>query len=482
MRYPFILSLVLLIGSSAQSDGAVRTWKDRKGNEIKAEFTGGVLQNKLVLKASGNRRIYVRLSELSLEDRDYIVEELTAKDNQKDLEMLKGLMLAENQVAVIDPDVVKPAAREENSAGPNAGHSESTIPFNEQQNPGAANQPEPEIPTEMYGLPLPSPELLADDPVRAWTSLTGMKQMASFDRLLAPGFLRLKKADGTKGTFALVNFTKADIDYVKEALQRDMAREVFPAGNGFQSLTPDEVAKGYKVLTDRRNVPLIGKFIAVKGKNVVIEVAGTEQEYPKAGLSKSDNDWVDAEVKRRDDAAKAAAQQNMASSGQNRFSPFGSRPFGSSPNYGSHSEESSTGQGSTFPRTGFGVSYTHTCDHCGRTWTDSFRLSQCENCAGKYHFDCPRCGHKWTSTTSIFEYCPKCSAQKNSGASESSSYESSPEASSTSSPTGFSSPSTPISGGRPSSSNSGVYMTILYVISGIALLGGIAAGLFKTFG
>lgn len=473
-----MLSLVVLAVSSTETHAALRTWKDRKGNEVKAEFTGGVLQNKLVLKAAGNRRIYVRLSDLSLEDRDYIVEELTARDNPKDLEMLNALMLFENQVPFIDPDAPKAKPNTGLGSGNDEPDPEASNPFNPLENPNAINQPMAEMPTEMYGLPLPSPELLGDDPVRTWTSLTGLKQIAQFDRLLAPGFLRLKKADGTKGTFALVNFSKADIDYVKEALQKDMAREIFPEGNGFQSLTPEDIGKGYKVWTDRKNVPLIGKFIGVKSKNVVIEVGGEEREYPKAGLSQADIDWVDAEVKRRAEAAQAtarAAAQEREANARNRFTPYGSTGTGESDS-GGHDE----GTGNRFgPRNSFGISYTHTCTNCGKTWTDSSPLSHCPDCAGKYHFSCPRCGHKWTSTDSIISQCPQCTAERNASASNNSASSTRTSSSSTTSPTNYGSGSSS-SGG--SGSGSGVLMTIVYVAMGVVLLGGIAAGLFKAFG
>ncbi len=456
-----ILSLIFLVSGSHPSDAASRTWKDRKGNEIKAEFTGGVLQNKLVFKVAGNRRIQVRLSDLCLEDRDFIVQELTAKDNQKDLQMLRELMLAENQVPVIDPDAVK--ANPTNDEGTNRFQSDPGNAFNPLENPNVANQPMAAVPTEMYGLPLPSPELLVEDQVRTWTSLTGLKQLATLDRVLAPGFLRLKKADGTKGTFALVNFSKADIEYVKEALQKDMARPVFPEGAGFQSLTPEDVGKGYKVWTDRKNVPLIGKFVGLKTKNVVIEANGEEREFPMVGLSEGDRSWVDGEVKRRAEAAaqqasaqQAARQQEAANRAQaasgSPYSRFGDNR-GSS--YGGGHGESSHSSANNFPRTTLQFEYRYTCF---------------------------RCGHTWTGTEPSQNTCPNCNnGRTNSSASNASAINTNAHSSMPSVPSYGS--STGATGGSPTSgSGSGVYMTILYVLFGLGLLGGIAAGLFKAFG
>ena len=485
------LATVLIWQSAGQA--ASRTWKSRKGLEVKAEFTG-VLNGKVILKLAGGIRQPVRLSDFSLEDRDFLVDHLTKRNRQKEKQQLLELMAAENAVRVIDPDAVRPT----NAEGTDSGYE---TPETGQGNPLAFNPINPNLPgqvpeveTEMYGLSLPSPELLVEDKVRTWTSLTGLKQLATFDRVLAPGFLRLKKADGTTGNFAIVNFVKEDIDYVKQVLQEDMARPVFPEGPGFQSLTPDDVAKGYRVWTDRKKVPLVGKFIAVKGKDVVIEVAGENKEYPKAGLSEADITWVNNEVRRRAEAARAQAEANRSSSEGytgGSGSSFPSRPtFPRRPSFGTgghgdsgyadaggHGEDGSTrgrfGTGSMFQ-------YKHTCQHCGKSWTDSSALTECPDCKGKKFYKCMRCGHKWSQTSGGYlEKCPKCSSQigndrgsggirgSDSGQSGTDSYTSSPPSSGTAAAT---------------KEGSGVLTTIVYVALGLSVLGGIVGGLFRAFG
>jgi hypothetical protein len=313
--------------------------------------------------------------------------------------------------------------------------------------------------------------------------LIGSTQLATFDRVLSPGFLRLKKADGTTGDFALVNFSKADIDYVKQVLQDDLARPVFPEGNGFVSLTPDDVSKGYRVWTDRKSVPLIGKFVGTKSKNVVIEVADENREYPLAGLSEADRSWIKAEVKRRADAAAAARQAAANSEGNN--SPFGGSRSSFGP--GGHSEGGGGGfGGSMFP------TYKFECEHCGKTWTGPTPISHCSECFGKSFFECNRCGHKWsTKGGSMLSECPQCAAQRNtnSGLTSTSSrpgYESNYPSRNSSSSFGSSStnPTAAATAGSGSSSagGQGVWMTIIYVCMGLGLLGGIAGGLFKAFG
>ena len=494
-----IIALVLVLIWQPAGSGATRTWKGRKGEEIKADYTG-VLNGKVALKA-GNQRKYVRLSDFSLADRDYLVE-LMLKRRQKDL--LLQLMLFENNIPVIDPDAApaKPADGAEfpatgnpppiGIAPPVRGNFPQNIPVQV-----------PPVETEMYGLPLPSPELLVSDQVRTWTNLTGVKVVAMFDRVLAPGFLRLKQANGNTLNFAIVNFAKEDIDYVKQALQQDMARTVFPAGTGFQSLTPEDVAKGYRVWTDRRDVPLVGKFHATKLKNVVIEKDGQLLEYPLAGLSENDQTWIKSELRRRSEEAAdrarqaSADQQSRMNSGGGRF-PFNRGPFGA----GGHGESSGNnfadggghgGGSSRFPRSRGSLfpEYKFHCNHCGHDWTGHSAISFCPNCKDTYEFHCHVCGHTWTRQNQMVDTCPKCNARGNdshgeSAANANASYSppgSHSQPASSSSTTSPPSTRTDLSAAASSGKEGhGVVLTIIYVSLGLGLLAGIAVGLFKAFG
>lgn len=505
-----ILSLATLVLWQSAGQAASRTWTSRKGVQVKAEFTG-VKDGLVVLKLPGNIRRQVRLSDFSLEDRDYLVEQLTKRNRPKDMNQLLQLMAFENAVPVVVPDDERSKTNNGNDEIGYEDGSRESDPLNSNVRGQTV------VEKEMYGLPMPSPELIVEDKVRTWESLSGLKQLATFDRVLAPGFLRLKKADGTKDEFAIVNFVKEDIEHVKKVLADDMARPVFPEGPGFQSLTPEEVSKGYRVWTDRKNVPLVGKFIAVKGRDVVIEVDGENKEYPKAGLSEADLKWVNNEIRRR--AEEAAAKAQASSGGSSRpGSPFSSRPtFPRPPRFGvgghgggghadagGHEDGGSsagrfgTGGSGTRP---FGMfQYKFNCEHCGRSWTESTPISHCPDCKGKSFFQCHRCGHKWTRTDgSIIDHCPKCSGQIGNGGnsghgsgvtqtqarptSNSGRYSSSNTSTTSESSSASTSSTVPsVSGGSPSGEGSGVWMTILYVTLGLSLLGGIAGGLFRAFG
>ncbi len=493
-----IIALVLVLVWPTAGSGATRTWKGRKGNEIKADYTG-VLNGRVILK-TGNQRIPVRLSEFSLADRDFLVD-LMLKRRQK--ELLSQLVLFENNIPVIDPDAA-PAKPAEGLESPDTGN-----PLPTGINPLGGNYPQnipgqaAAVETEMYGLPLPSPELLVDDPVRTWTSILGVKFPAMFDRVLAPGFLRLKRANGNTLTFAIANFSKEDIDYVKQALQKDMARTVFPAGTGFQSLTPEEVAKGYRVWTDRREVPLVGKFHATKLKNVVIEKDGQHLEYPLAGLSENDQTWIKNELRRRSEEAAdrarqaAAERQSRMNSGGGR-SPFSRGPFGA----GGHGESAGNnyadagghgGGSSRFPRSRGSLfpEYKFHCDHCGHDWTGHSPISFCPNCKDTYEFHCHVCGHTWTRQNQLVDTCPKCNARRNDSHGENSSNSntrySPPGSHSQSASSSSSTRSSSTRSALPTASSSGkeghgVVLTIVYVSLGLGLLAGIAVGLFKAFG
>ena len=497
MRIPMIaLAFVVLWQGSGW--GATRTWKGRKGDEIKADYTG-VLNGKVVLK-TGSQRTYVRLSDFSLEDRDYLVD-LMLKRRQKDL--LLQLMAAENKVPVIDPDRVP--VRSAEGMG-----TETPNPLPIGGNPPIGGNFPPNVPvqnvpvqrvaveTEMYGLPLPSPELLVDDQVRTWTNLTGLKVLATFDRVLAPGFLRLKQANGTTQEFAVVNFSQEDIAYVKQALAKDWARPVFPEGTGFQSLTPEDVGKGYRVWTDRRGVPLVGKFEGVKGKNVVIEKNGEKLEYALAGLSENDQTWIKTELRHRaEEAAErarqaVAEQQSRMNNGGGRFPFSRSRfsPGGQGDSGNEYTDAGGHGDGSSrFPRRRSSLfpEYKFHCDRCGHDWTGHSPISYCPNCKDTYEFHCKVCGHTWTRKNQLIDTCPNCNARlndSNAGGTSDASY--SPADSHSQSPSSTSTPTSTnsnlASAGKSAKEGQGVLLTIVYAGLGLGLLAGIAVGLFKAFG
>ena len=345
------------------------------------------------------------------------------------------------------------------------------------------------VETEMYGLPLPSPELLVDDQVRTWTNLTGLKVLATFDRVLAPGFLRLKQAGGATQEFRHRELLARRHRLRQTDARQGLARPVFPEGSGFQSLTPEDVGKGYRVWTDRRDVSLVGKFEGIKGKNVVIEKNGEKLEYALAGLSEADRTWIKEDQRRRAEEAAQRARQAAAereserNSGGGR-SPFSRSPFPRGPDAGGHGDGSST-----FPRRRSSLfpEYKFHCNRCGHAWTGHSPISSCPNCKDTYEFHCNVCGHTWTRKNQLIDSCPNCNARRN----ESNARQSPqcqlfpggfgferPSASSTPTSTG----SDLASAGNSAKEGQGVFLTIVYAGLGLGLLAGIAVGLFKAFG
>ncbi len=484
MRSFILATAVVFSCQSTLVEAASRTWTNRAGQEVKADFTG-VKDGLIVLKVAG-RRIQVRFSDLSLADRDYLVDLLlNQRGKDRDKAQLLELIAAESRVMPIDPDKV--------TTNPNNGTDGDTDPMNDPMNmvdpmtglPILRPQQAPvSTPKEMYGLPLPSSELLIDDPVRTWTSITNVKVVARLDRVLAPGFLRLKKADGTTQSLALVNFSKADIDYVKTALEKDFARPVFPVNSGFQSLTSDDVAKGYRVWTDRKQQSLVGKFVNITNNKVVIESNAGQQSFPKGGLSESDRNWVNAEVRRRAEeaaqAARDAAQANSSGGGYNpgggfdstsrpsafprptfpRPSPFPRRsPFGGSNTDPMGDDYADATETNTNPNPRPFGGYRDPSTNLGESSPPTF-LDPPEIPRIQFNFKCDKCGHTWTRSDTSIDKCPQCSGQArqmNQGSGTSKSTEKPNEV-------------------------SGVLRSILYIVCGLGILGGIVGGLMKQFG
>lgn len=405
------VAVVLCLPIGAECAPRSRVWKDQEGNEIKAEFTGGVLEGRVVLRQD-RKRLYLRLSAFSLEDRDYIIAQL--KSRKSDDAILQLMQFESQPESVIQAKLNPPAAipavpgvgTPTLPAGPNfPGFRPSptfptmpTMPVPVDTPPVAGVDSDLVAPADrktVYGIKTPSPGLLQEDPLRRWTDLNGGQMTAVFEQVVEPKHLRLRMPDGTVKDLAMVNFVKEDFEYVQDVLNRDWELPVFPAGD-YQPLTSDDLQKGYRMWTDRKGEKLNAKFVRVEGKKAILEFADAETSYSRHGLSFEDQSWINRELARRAEearqkaeAARAAAEAASRNNSGGNSSPFGSRfgPFGNRPSYnpgmGSHNDGSS-------PRSG-GSIYNRPV----------------------YEFDCPSCGHHWTNNHSLIDNCPKCASNRN---------------------------------------------------------------------
>ncbi len=355
--------LIPVVCLALTSVAGARTWTAQGGETLKAEFFG-VKEGKVVLKQRSNKRKYVPLENLSLDDRDYIVQLLTSK-NRKD--QLKALLTRANEQRKVVS--ASKTSGEDEVAGTDgygsSGRSTSGQPLSSGEASGEDDEPK-----TMYGLPIPVDELIQEDKPRIWTDVLGQTTAASFEGLAEPGHVLLKAVGSySPQRFTLTFFVRSDIEYIAAYLKEDGTRPVFPSGLG-HALTQTEQGKGYRTWTDRSGARLNGKFLRKSGKQVALGVGedGEEQSYPYTGLSDADKRWVDAEVKRLSDAnrAVAAARTNRASS---MLSRLRSGP-GSSGHDGARSG-------------GSGFRYEFRCSRCGHEWTGSSAFEKCSACAAR---------------------------------------------------------------------------------------------------
>ena len=389
-----LFSFVVVIACSSLVQAESREWTDRQGNQLKAEMRG-VLNGKVVLK-QGPKRQYIPLSAFSLKDRDYIVNKLTTQGNT---EKIKELMA--------QPVVpLAPAVNPTPNSGLN-GNGNTAIP---PQYPGSGNPANQytgsgtpassegqttkrnDSPVTLYGMTIPSPELLEVGEPHEWTDLLGNKVSASFVRMKKPGYITLKPATGLEKDFPIVNFSSKDMDYIKQAIQDDLNREVFPPGKGF-AITAEQSSKGYRSWKDRKGVTLNGKFVSRFDRKVTLEVNGATETYPYHGLSTEDQQWITNELRRRADEARAKAEAAQAArSNSSNYSSSG-RGSGMSRSSGSRYPYSSN-PGLSTPRIPSGPMFV-------------------------YKFHCSKCGHEWTRDHTAFDTCPNCQGRGNSSSSSS---------------------------------------------------------------
>ena len=218
------VALIPVVCLALTSVAGARTWTAQSGETLSAEFSG-VKEGKVVLKQRSNKRKYVPLENLSLDDRDYIVQLLTSK-NRKD--QLKALLTRANEQRKV-VSASKTAGEDEvpgvGTFGP-SGRSTSGLPSSS----GGASSDDHE-PKTMYGLPIPVDELIQEDKPRIWTDVLGQTTTASFEGLAEPGHVLLKAAGSYfPQRFTLTFFVRSDIEYIAAYLKEDGMRPVFPTG------------------------------------------------------------------------------------------------------------------------------------------------------------------------------------------------------------------------------------------------------------
>lgn len=381
--FRLILLCVLICGSVSTCLAQTRQWTDRSGNSLRATMTG-VLEGKVVLKAGSKRHMFL-LADFSLDDRDYIAEELKKRRQQ-------------DKLAALLQEAAKPPriARSPTTTLPG-----TTLPG------ASATTPAVGATTEMYGLKIPSHELLQPESSREWTDLLGNTVTASFEQVVSPAHFRLRDVSGRTQALPIVNFVRSDIENVKAALAADLEREVFPANS--TPMTDEQRRAGYRTWTDRKGVTMDAKLVRRLSKTLELEVDGQNREFLLHAVSEQDRLWVTAELARQSEQrrAEAAARAAAAPPPSSSSNPGGSATPGGRPSFGPRGRMARIGP----------PEYEFKCDHCGRQWTSHSPIAQCENCRDTYEFRCNRCGHEWTEKNSMLSECPRCAKQDSGGSS-----------------------------------------------------------------
>lgn len=340
----WILATVVTVISPAVTFAAVRSFEDQEGRSFKAELTG-VKDGQVILKEKGLRKPYP-LSSFSLDDRDYIVKWLKDKKYTKLLQELIEASIREMNGQPLGGQAAGAAPAGGGAAG---GAGPAAMP---DMPPGGAaavggagaGNDDGKGATEkkiMYGLNLPTDDLLKTPDERRWTDLTGQSMSATFGRVLSPGVVVLKQERGGDRRVPLVLLSREDVDYILEALKADLDVEVFPKG-GYTTPTASQEAAGYRTWTDRRGERLAGKLVSHNDRDLVLEVDGQNKTFPTSGLSQDDRDRLASEdkAKQGQGAGQPVASAGPAGGMPPNFAPsvpaapsFGGRPpgFGSRP-------------------------------------------------------------------------------------------------------------------------------------------------------
>ncbi|WP_166819816.1 hypothetical protein [Thalassoroseus pseudoceratinae] len=378
--------LICLVFPTLAFGGRPRNWEDPSGETLVRGEYFGCRNGQVVISLNSVKKLFP-LSAFSLEDRDYLVDLMLKRKHER---LLAQLMDYENsrarqQVAAASgiPGFPRP-----NIPGvPNFPEAPG-FPGNTAETPQVDLRPQANVPErDVYGLTVPTPELLEEEAARVWTDLRGSNVSAVYLELVAPAHVKLRTENGQVSDFALVNFVRDDIDYIKEAIKKDQSRDVFPVVDQ-EPLTTDQKSDGYRTWTDRNGRTLGAKFVRVFGKEVVLDVDGENQNYRIVGLSDSDRDWVNAELRRKA-AEKAAQSSEIAGNG-----PPGIRNFGPPANPyqpgvgasgpGSHAEQASRDEvppGYDDLRTGGGfLTYQNVCRDCGYKFVTSSHAFECPKC------------------------------------------------------------------------------------------------------
>lgn len=259
MRWKFVIAVTLLALSFTEAFGEVRTWIDKNGQRISAEYIG--FKDGVVVLMQGVRRYRVPLSTLSDADQDYVRQKITEEAKK--------------------------------STNPS---DESSRPAGEKSKPSA----DAEMLALLDSIPKPSSPLTMRAETRVWTDHQGRNVSAKFLRVNEEGAVVLQMTATKTQTVPLETFVRTDIEYIRALLEADA--EVKRAKAERQAII-DQIsiptptlfkATTWRDWTDKNGSQLVASFSRIsQQQSIYLELeTGLIRSFPLEDFSPADLQYI----------------------------------------------------------------------------------------------------------------------------------------------------------------------------------------------
>lgn len=195
MRWKSVIAITLLALSITEASGEVRTWIDKNGQRITAEYLG--FKDGVVVLMQGVRKYRVPLSTLSDADQEFVRQKVTEE--------------AEKAKTTPDDSSQPAGAKPKTSA-------------------------DAELLALLDSIPKPTPKLFEQAGTRVWTDRSGNQRSARFAGVREDGSVTLRFETYSSSTVAIEALARKDLEYIRDYVENDGPEVIFPPGQ-FQSLT-----------------------------------------------------------------------------------------------------------------------------------------------------------------------------------------------------------------------------------------------------
>jgi len=394
-----------------------RVWTDSNGKQVTGSFFS-LFREDAQIKVTGSGVVRVPLANLSAADIDWIREYLR-RNNQLQRLPVAYRLSPDDPAAMDDPAVVPQAGLRDMRVWTDRKGNRIQARFFSVSgkdlkltNRGFKTVPLAQLSRDdliwlqdalkeegrLYELPLafrdPPDESLSElelvrlrrtGYVRKWTLYNGKSFVATYVRM-SEGEAQLHDGSQQRG-FPWFDLSNEDQEYIRGRLEREIEGRFFPEQADIV-LATDEIDNGWRLWTDLDERQVKGRYVKRDhGLSVaVIETPDGEQGFIYDFLSIADQEYIEAETKRRIEAQKARQQELAAAARQemeNRRNSRPTSPFASSGDMGGSSTP-------TFPEPSFPeIQWVYSCTNCGAEFTEEDGV--------KFGDPCPKCNRQAAS-------------------------------------------------------------------------------------